>query len=239
MDWMKVYRNLAGSWAAAKGDSGWPPLILVRALLPAIWHDLSDAWLVEALPDQASFRQFYGFAGHELKAERTAFVRSRGYLVRRSLGLALFGAGRGMRDINFDQDTLNCSRQGGQAGPLYRIPLSAQRTLMRLEKLTVFDVEVYISQYFKVFFCWEGVEPSEANRPLPWFPPGAAHCFLILSNEQDAFFKTNDYYSPAHERYIWWGGSTLTIASPLGVAVPNFSAKDAWSEWFHKAKVWA
>ncbi|GAA0589759.1 IS5 family transposase [Craurococcus roseus] len=92
LDWTEVDRHLAGISAAAKGELGWPPLALFRALLLATWHDLSDVRLAEALDDRASFRRFCGFAAHEPTPERTAFVRFRRELVRRGLDRALFEA---------------------------------------------------------------------------------------------------------------------------------------------------
>ena len=65
LDWHEIDRALAGISAAAKGEPGWPPLALFRALLLATWHDLSDIKLAEALDDRASFRRFCGFAAHE------------------------------------------------------------------------------------------------------------------------------------------------------------------------------
>jgi transposase, IS5 family len=92
LDWAEIDRQLVGISAAAKGEPGWPPLALFRALLLATWHDLSDIRLAEALDDRASFRRFCGFAAHEPTPERTAFVRFRRELVRRGLDRVLFEA---------------------------------------------------------------------------------------------------------------------------------------------------
>lgn len=92
MDWTELDRLLGGISAAAKGELGWPPLALFRALLLATWHDLSDVHLAEALDDRASFRPFCGFAAHEQTPERTAFVRFRRVLVRLELDRVLFEA---------------------------------------------------------------------------------------------------------------------------------------------------
>lgn len=94
IDWAEIDRHLGGIYAAAKGEPGWPPLALFRALLLAIWHDLSDVKLAEALEDRASFRRFCGFSATEPTPERTAFVRFRAELVRRGLDRALFEAVR-------------------------------------------------------------------------------------------------------------------------------------------------
>lgn len=54
IDWAELDALLAGISAAAKGEPGWPPLALFRALLLATWHDLSDVRLAGALDDRAS-----------------------------------------------------------------------------------------------------------------------------------------------------------------------------------------
>ena len=92
VDWTEIDRLLAGVSAAAKGELGWPPLALFRALLLATWHDLSDVRLAEALDDRTSFRRFCGFAAHEPTPERTTFVRFRRVLVRLDLDRVLFEA---------------------------------------------------------------------------------------------------------------------------------------------------
>jgi IS5 family transposase len=92
LDWTEIDRPLVGISAAARGEPGWPPLALFRAMLLATWHDLSDVWLAEALDDRASFRRFCGFAAHEATPERTTFVRFRRELVRRGLDGVLFEA---------------------------------------------------------------------------------------------------------------------------------------------------
>lgn len=92
IDWAEIDRHLIDIYAAAKGELGWPPLALFRAMLLAVWHDLSDVKLAEALEDRASFRRFCGFSATEPTPERTAFVRFRAELVRRSLDRVLFAA---------------------------------------------------------------------------------------------------------------------------------------------------
>src|SRR4051794_25716036 len=54
VDWAEVDCRLSGISASAKGELGWPPLALFRALRLATWHDLSDVRLAQALDDRAS-----------------------------------------------------------------------------------------------------------------------------------------------------------------------------------------
>jgi transposase, IS5 family len=92
IDWTPLARELDGINSASKGEPAWPPLALFKALLIAVWHDLSDVKLAEALDDRASFRRFCGFSSTDLTPERTAFVRFRKELVVRGLDKTLFDA---------------------------------------------------------------------------------------------------------------------------------------------------
>src|SRR5215208_2888408 len=92
IDWAEIDRHLAPIYASAKGEQAWPPLSLLKALLLAVWYDLSDVKLAEALGDRASFRRFCGFAAEEPTPERTAFVRFRRALLARDLDRVLFAA---------------------------------------------------------------------------------------------------------------------------------------------------
>lgn len=92
IDWPEIDGLLVDIYAAPRGEAAWPPLALFKALLIAVWHDLSDVKLADALADRASFRRFCGFSTHEETPERTAFVRFRKELVDRGLDRALFDA---------------------------------------------------------------------------------------------------------------------------------------------------
>jgi len=89
-DWASLAYELDGIHSASKGEPAWPPLALFKALLIAVWYDLSDVKLAEALDDRASFRRFCGFSSSDVTPERTAFVRFRKELVARGLDKALF-----------------------------------------------------------------------------------------------------------------------------------------------------
>lgn len=92
IDWAEIDARLAIIHSALRGEASWPPLAMFRALLLAVWHDLSDVKLAESLDDRASFRRFCGFARTEPTPERTAFVRFRRELVRHGLDDVLFEA---------------------------------------------------------------------------------------------------------------------------------------------------
>lgn len=90
IDWQPVAALLAPLYPSAKGEPAWPPLAMFKAVLLAVWYDLSDVKLAEALEDRASFRRFCGFAASEPTPERTAFVRFRRTLIAHGLDRLLF-----------------------------------------------------------------------------------------------------------------------------------------------------
>jgi transposase, IS5 family len=92
IDWLALAQELDCIHSARKGEPAWPPLALFKALLIAVWYDLSDVRLAEALDDRASFRRFCGFSSSEGTPERTTFVRFRKELVAHGLDKALFEA---------------------------------------------------------------------------------------------------------------------------------------------------
>ncbi|MEF2072883.1 hypothetical protein [Consotaella aegiceratis] len=51
VDWTEIDRHLAPICASAKGERASPRLALFKALLLAVWHDLSDGKLTDALDD--------------------------------------------------------------------------------------------------------------------------------------------------------------------------------------------
>lgn len=90
IDWLETESSLGEIYRAERGEAGWPPLAMFKALLLSIWYDLSDVKLAESLEDRASFRRFCGFSSTEPTPERTAFVRFRREIVSRGLDRLLF-----------------------------------------------------------------------------------------------------------------------------------------------------
>jgi IS5 family transposase len=85
LDWGRIDRLLDGINAERRGGRGYPPLCMLKALLLAQWHDLSDPGLEDALADRLSFRRFCGVPLDEETPDETSFVRFRAKL--RDLGL--------------------------------------------------------------------------------------------------------------------------------------------------------
>ena len=78
--------------AAPTGRPGYPPLVMLRALLLAQWYGLSDPELEDALADRLSFRRFVGLPLDGAVPDETTLCRFRGELVRRGLAERLLAA---------------------------------------------------------------------------------------------------------------------------------------------------
>ena len=126
----------------------------------------------------------------------------------------------------FVQDNHSRSTQGVLRGLHFQVSPKAQGKLVRVVRGAVFDVAVDIRQGSPTAGQWVGVELTEDNHRQLWIPPGLAHGFLVLSESADFVYKTTDYYSPQHERFLAWNDPQLAIAWPdLGKA-PVLSGKD-------------
>jgi IS5 family transposase len=89
IDWRGVSAVLSRLSAAKTGRPGYPPDVLLRALLLAQWYDLSDPALEEALADRLSFRRFVGLSLQDAVPDETTLCRFRGVLAEQGLGEVL------------------------------------------------------------------------------------------------------------------------------------------------------
>jgi dTDP-4-dehydrorhamnose 3,5-epimerase len=103
-----------------------------------------------------------------------------------------------------------------------------QGKLIRVTRGAVFDVAVDIRRSSPRFGQWVGVVLNDANHHMLWVPPGFAHGYLALSEENDLLYKCTDYYVPQQERAIRWNDPQLGVMWPLPAGIaPILSSKDA------------
>jgi len=119
------------------------------------------------------------------------------------------------RKIEFIQDNHSKSVKGVLRGLHFQLPPFAQAKLVRCIQGEVFDVAVDIRKESSTFGQWVGVNLSAENKRQLWIPEGFAHGFLVLSEQAEFVYKTNNYYAPLHDRSILWNDSTLNISWPL------------------------
>ena len=141
------------------------------------------------------------------------------------------------REVVFVQDNQSRSVRGVLRGLHYQVA-QPQGKLVRVLSGEIFDVAVDLRRSSPTFGHWAGVRLSGENRRQIWIPEGFGHGFLVLSEVADVFYKTTDFYAPAHERSVTWNDATLAIDWPLDGA-PILSAKDAAAPRLEAAETFA
>ena len=91
-DWSALDVIMAELRSARTGRPGWPPLVMLKALLLAQWYGLSDPELEDALSDRLSFRRFVGLPLDGGVPDETTLCRFRNELARRGLTERLLAA---------------------------------------------------------------------------------------------------------------------------------------------------
>lgn len=92
LDWNQIDTLLAPLRSSRYGAPGYPPLLMLKALLLQQWYSLSDPGLEEALIDRLSFRRFVGLALGETSPDHSTISRFRSALVAQGLSEAVFEA---------------------------------------------------------------------------------------------------------------------------------------------------
>ena len=166
--------------------------------------------------------------------EPKVFGDARGFFFE-SYNLQAFNEATGL-DVDFVQDNHSKSSKGVLRGLHYQLPPKAQGKLVRVVQGDVFDVAVDLRKSSPTFGQWVGDILSAENKKQLWIPPGFAHGFLTLSDTAEFLYKTTDYYSPEHERSLFWCDPTLGIEWPLE-GEPKLAAKDAAALTLKQAEV--
>jgi IS5 family transposase len=90
IDWQAVEKVLVPLMRCGQGAPGYPVLVMLKALLLAQWHSLSDEELEAALSDRLSFRAFCGLALADEVPDHSTLWRFREALGQAGLAQAVF-----------------------------------------------------------------------------------------------------------------------------------------------------
>lgn len=128
--------------------------------------------------------------------------------------------------FHFVQDNHSKSSRGVLRGLHYQLG-KPQGKLVRAIEGSIFDVAVDIRKDSPNFGRWVGVELTAENKKQLWVPPDFAHGFVVISSSAQVLYKATDFYSPKHERNIFWNDNTIAIDWPELGSPPILSPKDA------------
>jgi len=116
-------------------------------------------------------------------------------------------------EFNFVQDNHSYTRDKGTIrGIHFQLEPWAQTKLVRCTQGVVLDVAVDLRKNSPTFKQWVAVGLSSANKRQLLIPKGFGHGFLTLTNDVEFQYKTDNFYSPAHDRAIRYNDPELNIS---------------------------
>lgn len=113
--------------------------------------------------------------------------------------------------ISFVQDNESKSSKGVIRGLHFQTPPYAQAKLVRVIEGSVLDVVVDIRKNSGSYGEHVSTILSGENKNQLFIPEGFAHGFITLSETAIFSYKTNNYFSPKHEKGIIYDDKTLNI----------------------------
>lgn len=233
LDWHRIDRLLDGINAAKRGGRGYPPLSMVKALLLAQWHDLSDPGLEDALADRLSFRRFCGFPLGEETPDETSFVRFRARL--RALGLyeKLFA------EVNRQLEAKGLMVKTGTLVDATIIEARARPPRRKEGEVSPVDPDAgFTKKHGRSYFGYKlhiGVDAgSELIRALQTssaeLHDGEAFGALVTGDEAKVY-GDKAYGSQKNRDFL----SRMGIADALMYKAARNTPLKSWQEWFNKA----
>ncbi len=128
-------------------------------------------------------------------------------------------------NCNFVQDNHSCSKGKHTLRGLHlQLFPRSQAKLVRCSKGSILDIAVDLRPNSSTFKKWVQAELSENNFRQLFIPKGFAHGFLTLAANCEVQYKTDEYYSPQHDRSLAWNDPEIGIK--WGNITPILSDKD-------------
>ena len=116
-------------------------------------------------------------------------------------------------EVNFVQDNQSYSGKHVMRGLHYQVEIP-QAKLIRVVSGAIFDVCVDLRENSSTFGQWYGTVLSAENFKQLWIPRGFAHGFQVVSDYAEIIYKTDNYWSPEHEKILFWNDQSLGINWP-------------------------
>jgi dTDP-4-dehydrorhamnose 3,5-epimerase len=117
------------------------------------------------------------------------------------------------------------AQKGTLRGMHYQLAPTAETKMVRCIRGALYDVILDLRPASPTFGQSFGAELTADNRRMMYVPKGFAHGFITLTDDTEAFYFTDEFYGPAHERGIRWNDPKFNISWPLQPTV--LSEKDA------------
>ena len=126
---------------------------------------------------------------------------------------------------DFVQDNVSISKKNVIRGLHFQSEPFAQGKLVAVLKGGIFDVAVDIRETSSTFGKYVSVYLDDLDHKMIYIPPGFAHGFCALSDENIILYKNTREYRPGYDNGIIWNDLVIGIDWPC--INPILSEKDS------------
>lgn len=106
------------------------------------------------------------------------------------------------------------AKAGTLRGMHYQLPPAAETKIVRCIRGALYDVILDLRPDSPTFGRWFGAELSAENRLMMLVPRGFAHGFLTLTDDTEAFYLVDAFYSPENERGLRYNDPRFDVVWP-------------------------
>jgi dTDP-4-dehydrorhamnose 3,5-epimerase len=99
-------------------------------------------------------------------------------------------------------------------GMHYQLAPKAETKFVRCIRGAFYDVILDLRKDSPTFGQSCGAELTAENRRAMYVPKGFAHGFFTLTDDAEAFYFVDEFYSPEHERGVRWDDARFAIQWP-------------------------
>jgi dTDP-4-dehydrorhamnose 3,5-epimerase len=111
------------------------------------------------------------------------------------------------------------ARRGTLRGMHYQLAPKAETKVVRCLRGALFDIVLDLRKGSPTFGKSFGAELSADNRRMMYVPKGFGHGFVTLTDDAEALYLVDEFYSPEHERGVRWDDPKFGIQWPVAPVV--------------------